>query len=142
MDFPAFTRYTGTNRITKELDDNDKYSILKNENMGSSGIGLDIGPDTIKQFKEYLKDAKTIFWNGTLGYSEFKNYSDGTSSILEFITSLNATVILGGGDTVAACKKFGYKDKVSYVSTGGGATLEYICGKKLPGIDLLEEENL
>lgn len=112
----------GSNRITN-IDD-----IKDNE------MGLDIGPKTIELFKKYLNQAKTIFWNGTLGYSEFSNYEDGTKNIMEYIVNKDAISILGGGDTVAAAAKFKVKDKVYHASTGGGATLEYIEDPNLPGL--------
>ena len=126
--------------VTKEFS---KDSPCTTKNIGSfesDDIGLDIGPSTIDLFEEELKVAKTIFWNGTLGYSEFENYSNGTKSILDFATKLDCNVVLGGGDTVAASKVLGYYDKVSYASTGGGATLEYISGKSLPGIDAIQNK--
>ena len=112
----------GSNRITN-IDD------IKDDEMG-----LDIGPKTIELFKKYLNQAKTIFWNGTLGYSEFSNYEDGTKNIMEYIVNKDAISILGGGDTVAAAAKFKVKDKVYHASTGGGATLEYIEDPNLPGL--------
>lgn len=129
-------------KVTKEFSNNSNYKVVGINEMENDDNGLDIGPKTIELFKSELKTAKTIFWNGTLGYSEFSNYADGTKEILQFITSndVNATVILGGGDTVAASKVFGYKDKVTYASTGGGATLEYISGKNLPGIDIINNK--
>ena len=127
-------------KVTNEFSDNDKYKYQEKNSIDKDGIALDIGPKTIKMFKDILSNSKTIFWNGTLGYSEFKNYSNGTSEILDYITSIPATTILGGGDTVAASSILGYKEKVSYASTGGGATLEYISGKKLPGLDAIEDK--
>jgi len=119
-------------------DDESGIIVAVNE-LNNDDIGLDIGPKTIELFKEILSDAKFVFWNGTLGYSEFSNYATGTKEILDNVATLNACVILGGGDTVAASSQFGYKDKVTYASTGGGATLEYIGGKSLPAIDVIDE---
>ena len=124
--------------VTKEFSDNPDKALKSIEELDETDIGLDIGKKTIEIFENNLKEANTIFWNGTLGYSEFKNYCEGTKKILDYITSLNANVILGGGDTVAASKVLGYYDKVSYASTGGGAALEYIAGKTLPGIDIIK----
>lgn len=127
-------------RATKEFTDTNHNRITSIDSIKEDEMGLDIGPDSINLFMENLKNAKTIFWNGTLGYSEYVNYCEGTKNILKFISSLDATVILGGGDTVAASKIFGYKDKVSYASTGGGATLEYIAGKTLPGLEAIDNK--
>lgn len=128
-------------KVTREFSDNDNFKIIEFDNFEDGDNGLDIGPKTIEVFKKELSNSKTVFWNGTLGYSEFKNYSDGTREILKYISELDCISILGGGDTVAASKVMGYKDKVSYASTGGGATLEYISNKVLPGIEsILEKE--
>ena len=126
--------------VTKEFSDNPNNTLKSVDELDTDDIGLDIGKKTIEAFEDILGEAKTIFWNGTLGYSEFKNYCDGTKKILDYITSLNVNVILGGGDTVAASKVLGYYDKVSYASTGGGAALEFIAGKTLPGIDIIKDK--
>lgn len=127
-------------KVTSEFVDSNRYSIINIDEFKEDDNALDIGPKTIELFKQNLKNAKTIFWNGTLGYSEFSNYANGTKEILDYITKLDSTVILGGGDTVAASKVLGYYDMVSYASTGGGATLEYISGKELPGIDVIDNK--
>ncbi len=124
--------------VTKEFSKDSPYITKNVGTYEFDDIGLDIGPLTVDLFKEELKTAKTVFWNGTLGYSEFENYSHGTRGILDFATKLDCNVVLGGGDTVAASKVLGYYDKVSYASTGGGATLEYISGKRLPVIDAVD----
>lgn len=124
-------------KVTKEFSNESPNHIVEIDNIGEEEMGLDIGPKTIALFKEYLKDAKTIFWNGTLGYSEFSNFEHGTKEIMQEITTLQATSILGGGDTVAAASWFNVKDKVTHASTGGGATLEYIEGKELPGLSCI-----
>ena len=91
---------------------------------------------TIKLYKKYLKDAKTVLWNGPLGVYEFSKYKKGTKKILEFLVKNEIKTILGGGDIVAAASSF--KDKIYHASTGGGATLEYLEGKKLPGLVILK----
>ena len=127
-------------KVTFEFSDTSNNRVIDIADFNDNEMGLDIGPRSIELFKNELSSSKTIFWNGTLGYSEYKNYADGTREILKYISQLPATVILGGGDTVAASKTFGYKDKVTYASTGGGATLIYISGGKLPGIDIISEK--
>ena len=124
-------------KVTKEFSNEAPSRISDVNDIKEDEMGLDIGPKTIELFKEQLKNAKTIFWNGTLGYSEFSNYEDGTKEIMQEITKLQAKSILGGGDTVAAANWFNVKDKVTHASTGGGATLEYIEGKKLPGLSCI-----
>ena len=103
-------------------------------------IGLDIGYNTVKLFKQYLQKSKTIIWNGPLGYFEIENFSNGTKKICEVLKDIDAKKIVGGGDTGAAIIEFGYKDSVSFISTGGGASLEMLEGKKLPGIECLMDK--
>ena len=121
-------------KLTKEfLNDSPSRSAdvcdIKDDEMG-----LDLGSKTIERFSNILDTAKLVFWNGPLGVYEFSNFTEGTKKILEKVANSQAKVILGGGDIVAASKELGYKDKVTHASTGGGATLEYIEGKELPGI--------
>lgn len=103
-------------------------------------IGVDIGHNTIKVFKQYLLDSKTIIWNGPVGMYEIDKYSNGTKRICEILKEIDAKKIVGGGDTGAAIINLGYKDAVSHISTGGGATLELLEGKNLPGIDVIDEK--
>lgn len=105
-----------------------------------TGIGLDIGPKTIEIFKKYLENSKTIVWNGPVGYSELNNFANGTKALMDIITATDALTIIGGGDTAAAAIKFGYKNKFKHISTGGGASLELLEGKKLPGIEIINEK--
>ena len=116
-------------------DANTKYA--SNDNIPDGWIGMDIGPDSIKTFCEVIKSSKTILWNGPTGVFEMDNFADGSRAVAAAIadaTAAGAFSLVGGGDSVACVNKFGYADKVSYVSTGGGALLEAIEGKKLPGI--------
>ena len=103
-------------------------------------MGLDIGPESTKSFCEAVKRAKTIVWNGRMGVFEFDNFATGTKSIMDSVveaTNDGTTTIIGGGDTATCCKKFNTEDKVSHVSTGGGASLELLEGKDLPGVKAL-----
>ena len=103
-------------------------------------MGLDIGEESIVRFSEKIKNSKTIIWNGPMGVFEMENFSNGTKKIAKELcdaTENGAFSLIGGGDSVAAIKKFGLADKVSYMSTGGGAMLEYLEGKKLPGIEAI-----
>ena len=125
--------------VTVEFSNTTINRIVSIENIGPKEMGMDIGPNTIEQFKQILNTAKSVFWNGPLGVYEFSKYEIGTKKILEVIANINAHVVLGGGDIVAAANKFDYKDKVTHACTGGGATLEYLEGKKLPGIEIIEK---
>jgi phosphoglycerate kinase len=105
-------------------------------------MGLDIGPDSIETFKTALADCKSVIWNGPMGVFEFDAFAKGTEAIayaLEEITATGATTIIGGGDSVAAVEKVGVADKMSHISTGGGASLELLEGKVLPGIAALDD---
>lgn len=114
------------------------YNDIKNI---SSGIMiLDIGPKTVELFSKYINKAKTVFWNGPLGVSEFKNFEYGTKQVCELLKQSDAKVVVGGGDSAAAAIRFGYDKFFDHVSTGGGASLEFIEGKKLPGIEIIEEK--
>ena len=119
----------------KSLDmESDEYLI--GDNINSEEIGLDIGPKTIKLFKSYLEKAKTCFWNGPMGYYEKSIYQKGTKALCEIISNLSITSVVGGGDTASCVINMGYKDKFTHVSTGGGASLELLEGKELPGISI------
>ena len=103
-------------------------------------IGLDIGPTSIKVFKSVLSDSKTVIWNGPLGKFEDPEYQNGTLEIMKYLSDLDATIILGGGDTASSAKKLGYSDKFTHISTGGGASLELLEGKELPGIEVINNK--
>ncbi len=124
--------------VSNEFKDSYKNKIRAINEIEDAEIGLDIGPKTIKLYEKYLKNAKIVFWNGPLGVYEFKNYKIGTNKILNYLVDKNIKTILGGGDIVAASAQENLKDKVYYASTGGGATLEYIEGSILPGIEAMK----
>lgn len=125
--------------VTTEFNQETPNHITLNSNINSDEMAMDIGSETINLFKEFLSTAKTVVWNGPLGVYEMDKYKVGTEEILKYLTTLDAHVVLGGGDIVAAATVLGYKDSVTHASTGGGATLEYLEGKVLPGIDVITE---
>lgn len=127
--------------VTKEFLNDAPSRVTAIDDIKNDEMGLDIGPKTIEDFSDILKNAKVVFWNGPLGVYEFSNFTKGTKSILECTASIDAKVILGGGDIVAASAELGYKDKVTHTSTGGGATLEYMEGKELPGIAAIDNKD-
>lgn len=123
--------------VTNEYTNDEEYRLKDIENFAENEMGLDLGPKTIKLFSDELLKAKLVIWNGPLGVYEFEKYKYATDEILKYLVDNNIKTILGGGDSVAAAEKAGVKDKVYHASTGGGATLEYLEGKKLPGIEAI-----
>ena len=117
-----------------------EYTNKTISNILEYDIILDIGNETIDRIKEILDYSKTVFWNGPLGYYELDAYFKGTKSLLNYLTTLDIKTILGGGDIVACATKLNIEDKIYHISTGGGATLEYLEGKKLPGIEIIENK--
>jgi len=124
------------NVVVDTIDPNAKTDIV-GENIPDGKIAVDVGPETVRLFEDKLKSAKTIVWNGPLGIFEMPAFSKGTSEVAKFISGLKVVSIIGGGDTAAAVAKFKVEDKMSHISTGGGASLEYLEGKVLPGIAAL-----
>ena len=127
--------------VSSVIDEEVKSENKLVDNISDNDIGLDLGFKTILKIQNILKNAKTVVWNGPLGYYEIEKYQNATKQILKYLTENNINTILGGGDIVAASKELGYKDKVTHASTGGGATLEYLEGKELPGLKVIEEKN-
>lgn len=125
--------------IADRFDASANSKIVDVDGIEDNWIGLDIGPETITKYKDILKKAKTVVWNGPMGVFEFEKFASGTKEIANILSTLKATTIIGGGDSAAAVEKFGYASKLTHVSTGGGASLEFFEGKKLPGIEALEE---
>ncbi len=126
------------NVIAKEITPDAENKVIDSDNIPDEWEGLDIGPKTVELFKEELKDAKTIIWNGPVGFSEYEIFANGTRSIAQALAEKeDAVTIIGGGDSAAAIEKMGLSDKMTHISTGGGASLEFLEGKKLPGIECL-----
>ncbi|MDA7794567.1 phosphoglycerate kinase [Flavobacteriales bacterium] len=136
--------YLPTDSVNADKFDNEaKISNSSIENIPSGYMGLDIGQETAKQFSQVVLDSSTVLWNGPMGVFEMENFSHGTKAVADALseaTQHGTYTLVGGGDSVAAINKYGLADKVSYVSTGGGAMLEYLEGKVLPGIAAILED--
>ncbi len=124
-------------KIGKEYKADTESKTVKYTEIPEGWEGLDIGEETIKAYTEELKTAKTVIWNGPLGVFEFEQFAVGTNSIAKALAEIDATTIIGGGDSSAAVKKAGLENKMTHISTGGGASLEFLEGKALPGIKCL-----
>lgn len=123
--------------VAKDYSNDAEDSIVHSKEIPDDLEGLDIGPDTIKLFEKAMEGAKTIIWNGPLGVCEFSKYEVGTREVAKAVAATGAISIVGGGDSAAAIEKLGLADKITHISTGGGASLEFLEGKKLPGVECL-----
>jgi len=128
------------NKIGKEYDKDTEWQICPSDEIPDGWMGLDIGPKTEKLFADAVKDAGTVIWNGPMGVSEWENFASGTIAVATSVANSGAVSIIGGGDSVAAVTKLGFADKMSHISTGGGASLEFLEGKELPGIAALNDK--
>ena len=126
--------------VAKEFNNDAEHKVVEGD-IPDGWMALDIGPKSVAEFEDVLKDAKTVVWNGPMGVFEMPNYANGTLEIGKFLGTLSgATTIVGGGDSTAAVKQLGVSDKLTHISTGGGASLEYLEGKALPGIAAIDNK--
>lgn len=126
--------------VAKEFSNDSEFKTVNIHSIPKDMMGLDIGEQTIKEFSDRIKKAKTVVWNGPTGVFEMENFSKGTYSIAKAMIESGGITIVGGGDSASAVEKAGYADKMTHVSTGGGASLELLEGKKLPGIEAISEK--
>lgn len=128
------------NRIGKEYKADTECKVCPSDEIPNGWMGLDIGPETEKLFADALVGAGTVIWNGPMGVSEWDNFAHGTIAVATAVANSGAISVIGGGDSVAAVTKLGFADKMSHISTGGGASLEFLEGKELPGIAALNDK--
>ena len=126
--------------IADEIKEDAETEIVDIDNIPQDKEALDIGPKTAKEYADIIKKAKTVVWNGPMGVFEVKVFANGTNEVAKALADSSATTIVGGGDSALAIEEAGYKDKITHVSTGGGASLEFLEGKTLPGIDCINEK--
>jgi phosphoglycerate kinase len=120
--------------VAEKFDANAEFKTVPSNQIPDGWMGLDIGEETRKLFTDAVKDAKTVVWNGPMGVFEFDNFAKGTLALAQALADADATTIIGGGDSAAAVNQMGYGEKMSHISTGGGASLEFLEGKELPGV--------
>lgn len=126
--------------IADEIKEDAETEIVDIDNIPTDKEALDIGPKTAKEYADIIRKAKTVVWNGPMGVFEVKVFANGTNEVAKALADSSATTIVGGGDSALAIEEAGYKDKITHVSTGGGASLEFLEGKTLPGIDCIDEK--
>lgn len=128
------------NKVGKEYDEHTEAKVVSSDDIPDGWMGLDIGPKTQEVFADAIKGAGTVIWNGPMGVSEWDNFAAGTICVAKAVADSGAISIIGGGDSVAAVTKLGFADKMGHISTGGGASLEFLEGKDLPGICALQDK--
>jgi phosphoglycerate kinase len=126
--------------VAGEMEEDAETETVEVDSIPQEEMGLDIGPKTVEEFRGYIVEAKTIFWNGPMGVFEIEAFAKGTEGVARAVAESGAKSVVGGGDSVAAVRKLGIEDEMDFISTGGGASLEYVEGKELPGVAVLPEK--
>jgi len=127
--------------VASEISENAEYATVPVDRIPADRMGVDIGPQTRKAFEEIIKDAATVVWNGPMGVFEIKAFAEGTLAVATAMANSKAVTIIGGGDSAAAAEQLGFADKMTHISTGGGASLEFLEGKELPGVAVLDNRD-
>ena len=125
--------------VSEAMEEGAEARVVPIEEIPDGMMGLDVGPRTVEAFRSYIADARTVFWNGPMGVFEIEAFAKGTEGVARAVAESDATSVVGGGDSVAAVGKLGLEDEMSFISTGGGASLEYVEGKELPGVAVLPD---
>jgi phosphoglycerate kinase len=127
--------------VTDRLEAGAAHDVLPIESSAiGERLGVDIGPETIEMYVAAIRGAKTVVWNGPMGVFEIDAFASGTNAVARAVASVSGTTIVGGGDSISAVKKAGVADKITHISTGGGASLEFLAGQTLPGVAALTEK--
>ncbi|MBX6763638.1 MAG: phosphoglycerate kinase [Rubrobacteraceae bacterium] len=126
--------------VAREMEEGAESRTVPADGIPEGWMGLDIGPETVELFGRHISSARTIFWNGPMGVFEIEAFAKGTEGVAKAVAESGATSVVGGGDSVAAVRKLGLEDEMSHISTGGGASLEYVEGRELPGVAVLPEK--
>jgi len=128
------------NVIVKEFKNDTEYKTVASDSIEEDWMGVDIGEKTCQIFSSALEKAKTVIWNGPMGVFEFENFAKGTISVAKTLSEIDAITVIGGGDSAAAVNQLGFGDKMTHISTGGGASLEFLEGKELPGVAAVQDK--
>jgi phosphoglycerate kinase len=127
--------------VTDRVQEGTAHEVLEvGDAQIGDRLGVDIGPATIAMYGAIIKDAKTVVWNGPMGVFEIEVFSTGTTAVAQAVAAVKGTTIVGGGDSIAAVKKAGVADRITHISTGGGASLEFLAGRTLPGVAALSDK--